>query len=158
MAYLHSRPIRRAGDEEALGTQLERNNSKCGKFVPIYTHKDEADKKEAGQLPVCHVGALPLGFQNCTNLPRRLVLPILGFFLSASLSSVTSMDSLLLSPCELLISLLRLARLDLRLPKAAEDTERGRGSRSVGCDIRACGTKVLSRVVVELLDVSEGMS
>lgn len=77
-----------------------------------------------------------LGFQNWTRRPRRLVLLLRDFLLS-SLSRVTSIDSLLRSPWELLMSRLRLTKLDRLRPNAADETDSGRGSRSVGCDMRA---------------------
>ena len=103
--------------------------------------------------------AVSFGFQNCISRLRRFVLLARGF-LSASLSHVTSIDSLLLSPCELLINRLRLARLDRRRPKAAEDTDAGRGwsPRNGLCIMCGCGAKELSRVMVELLEVREGIS
>ena len=113
-------------------------------------------------IVVIHVPlASLLGFQNCIMRPSRFVLLLLFDrlpFRSASLSSVTSMDNLLLSPWELLMSRLRDTRLDRRRPKAADETDDGRCSRRLGCDMRAFGMKALSRVIVELLEVSDGMS
>lgn len=68
-----------------------------------------------------------LGFQNC--IIRLSLFALLVFcFLSASVSQGTSMESLERSPWELLISLLKLARLERRRPKAAEPTDTGRSS------------------------------
>jgi len=78
--------------------------------------------------------------------------------LSDSLSSVTSMDNLLLSPWELLMSRLKLTRLERLRPNAADDTETGRCSRRLGWDSRGFGEKTLSLVIVELLDVRDGIS
>ena len=91
------------------------------------------------------------------RLSRLARLP-LDFLEFGSLSNVTSIESLLRSPCELLMSRLRLARLDRRRPKAVDETETGRSSRIVGWLMRWPGINMLSLVMVELLDVSEGMS
>jgi hypothetical protein len=124
-------------------------------------HRFAGEKKTHSIKSLIHVGlGSLLGFQNCIMRPNRFVLLLFDrlLFPSASLSNVTSMDSLLLSPWELLMSRLRDTRLDRRRPKAAEETEDGRCSRRLGCDMRALGMKALSRVIVEVLEVSEGMS
>jgi hypothetical protein len=111
------------------------------------------------ECPAASHAVLPsLDFQNCIIRLRRLVLLALAFF-SGSLSNVTSMDSLLLSPCELLISRLRLARLERRRPKAVEVNDAGLGCSFNGGYL-ACGCcgKRLSLVMVELLLVRDGVS
>ena len=65
------------------------------------------------------------GFQNCIIRPSFFVLLLRAALLSAS-SNVSSVESLLRSPWELLMSRLRLMRLDRRRPNAAEETETGR--------------------------------
>jgi hypothetical protein len=67
---------------------------------------------------------LSFGFQNC--IIRLMRLPLLDFsFLSPSLvlGARDSIDSLLFSPCELLINRDKLAMLDLLRVTAAEDKE-----------------------------------
>jgi hypothetical protein len=111
------------------------------------------------EIPVLsHPLLLSLGFQNCIMRLSRLALLALAFF-SGSLSIGTSIDSLLRSPCELLIRRLRLARLERRRPKAVDVNDAGRGiSFNGGC--LACGfcAKRLSLVMVELLLVRDGIS
>ena len=98
------------------------------------------------------------GFQNC--IIRLMRLPLLALsFLSVSivLGAVYSMESLLLSPCELLMRRDRLAMLDRLRVAVAEDREAERWpSRNLApC---AIGRIVLSLVMVELLLVREGTS
>jgi hypothetical protein len=86
-------------------------------------------------------------------------LEALGFFSwSLPVSIGTSIDSLLRSPCELLISRLRLAKLDRRRPNAVDVKEAGLGNSFDTGGILACGLcgKALSRVMVEVLLVREG--
>lgn len=99
-----------------------------------------------------------LDFQNCIIRLSRLVLLLFPFF-SGSLSIGTSIDSLLRSPCELLINRLRLARLERRRPKAAEVKDAGLGW-SLNGGYLACGfcANRLSLVMVELLLVRDGIS
>lgn len=102
--------------------------------------------------------SVSLAFQNCIRRLRRFVLLALCFF-PGSFSYEISIDSLLRSPCELLIRRLRLARLDRRLPNAAEETEAGRSARNeTGRMLAPLGRYVLSLVIVELLEVREGIS
>lgn len=90
----------------------------------------------------------------------RLALLTLGFFSVASGSKVTSIDSLLRSPCDVLMSRCRLARLERRRPNCVDVNDAGRSPRNGSCG-RCCGVcagLMLSRVMVELLLVSDGMS
>lgn len=98
------------------------------------------------------------GLQNC--IMRLMRLPLLVFsFLSVSIifEAVYSMESLLLSPCELLMRRDRLAILDRLRCTVAEDKEAERWpSRKVAP--RGIGRMVLSLVMVELLLLREGTS
>lgn len=73
-----------------------------------------------------YAGVFSLGFQNCIIRLRRFVLLTFGFF-SGSPSRGTSIDSLLRSPCDVLIRRFRLARLDRLLPKAVAVKDAGLG-------------------------------
>lgn len=99
-----------------------------------------------------------LDFQNCIIRLSRLALLGLAFF-SGALSIGASIDSLLLSPCELLMRRLRLARLERRRPKAVEVKEAGLWQSLNGGSL-ACGfcAEKLSLVMVELLLVRDGIS
>lgn len=103
-------------------------------------------------------GASLVGFQNCIMRPSFFVLLFFAIFACASPSGVSSVDSLLRSPCELLIRRLRLIKLERRRPNAADDTDDGRCSRRLGWYGRAVGVNALSRVMVDVLDVNDGIS
>jgi hypothetical protein len=98
------------------------------------------------------------GFQNC--IIRLMRLPLLALFFSSAsvmVDGVYSMDSLLLSPCELLMRRDKLPMLDRLRVAVAEgrEAERWPSRKGVPC---AIGRMVLSLVMVELLLVREGTS
>jgi len=107
-----------------------------------------------------------LGFQNCKPRLNRLIL-LLFSFLSGEDGACCSIESLLLSPWEVLINLDKLAILDRLRETAAAESEAER-CPSRNCEVPSMkggifvkeppGGKLKLPVIVELLLVREGTS